>query len=212
MHNKFCVIDSKKVWTGSYNPNPYAVYENNDAIAVESEELAGIYTQEFEKLWGDKIDNLKGKLNHQIKIDNVMVEVYFSPEDGAIILDKMLKLLKNAKYSIYFAQFTITHSKIAKTLIKKAKEGIDVKGIMEYGQIGPYSKYLWFELMNMDVKKDKNYTFAFHHKFFIIDENIVVSGSLNPTLAGLNKNRENILIIYSPEVAKEYLEYLKGML
>ncbi|MFH1548122.1 MAG: phospholipase D-like domain-containing protein, partial [Candidatus Omnitrophota bacterium] len=25
MHNKFCVIDGKLVWTGSYNPNAYAI-------------------------------------------------------------------------------------------------------------------------------------------------------------------------------------------
>ena len=67
---------------------------------------------------------------------------------------------------------------------------------MEYEQIGPYSKYPWFELKNLDVRKDKNYCFAFHHKFFIIDEKIVVTGSLNPTMAGFKKNRENILIIH----------------
>ena len=213
MHNKFCIIDEKIVWTGSYNPNPYAVYENNDAVAVESGELANIYIKEFEKLWGGKIASSGEKLSHCIQIeDNVTVEIYFSPEDAVVILEKILKLLKEAKHSIYFAQFTITHPKIAEILLKKAKEGINVSGVMEYEQIGPYSKYPWFELEGMDVRKDKNYSFAFHHKFFIIDEKIVVTGSLNSTIAGLNKNRENVIIIHSSETATEYLEYFRDML
>ena len=148
--------------------------------------------------------------NHKIWIGkNVDVEIYFSPEDGTLALEKILSIFKDAKRNIYFAQFTITHPEISRILIKKAREGIDVRGVIEYEQIGSYSKYPLFKLANMDVRMDKNYCFPFHHKFFIIDEEIVVTGSLNPTMAGFNKNRENVLIIHSPEVAKEYLEYFQ---
>ena len=56
MHDKFCIIDGRIVWTGSFNPNPYAIYENNDTVVIESGELADIYTDEFEKLWGNGVD------------------------------------------------------------------------------------------------------------------------------------------------------------
>lgn len=212
MHNKFCVIDGKLVWTGSYNPSPYAVYANNEAVAVESQQLADIYTREFEKLWAGKDTNPSAKHNNKIYLDeNETVEVYFSPEDGEDLLKKMLKLLEDAKSNIYFAQFTITHPDIAKILIKKANEGIDVKGIMEYDQIGAYSKYPWFEIRGMNIRKDKNYYFPFHHKFFIIDGDTVITGSLNSTKAAFNTNGENILIIHSAEAAQEYLRYFKGI-
>ncbi|MBT4541177.1 hypothetical protein HOC35_06720 [Candidatus Woesearchaeota archaeon] len=45
-----------------------------------------------------------------------------------------------------------------------------------------------------------------HHKTFIIDDNIVITGSYNPSASGTGKNDENILIIYSEEVAGKYLE------
>ncbi len=212
MHNKFCIIDERIVWTGSYNPNPYTIYENNDAVVIESQELANMYTHEFEKLWGYRITSQGKDAKRRMQIaEDAIVEVYFSPEDSPLTLEKILKLLKEAKSSIYFAQFTITRSDIARVLIKKAKEGIDVRGIVECEQIGNYSQYPSFKLMNMNVRKDKNYCFAFHHKFFIIDEETVVTGSLNPTMAGFKKNRENVLIIHSPEIAKEYLAYFQSV-
>lgn len=208
MHHKFCVIDGGMVWTGSYNPNPYAEYENNDAVVVQSKEVAAVYIREFEKLWESGTKSPKKESLGKIFLDgDTTVEVYFSPEDGDFALERMLEILGDAKMSIYFAQFTITHPDIALALIRKAKKGIEVKGVVEYEQVGPYSKYPWFKLFEIDVQKDKNYFFAFHHKFFIVDEHTVITGSLNPTKAGFESNRENLLIIHSSKIAKEYLEY-----
>jgi len=212
MHNKFCVIDEKVVWTGSYNPGTYAVYANNDAVAIESEQLAELYTKEFEKLWDGFGYKPATKYNNKIRFnENETAEVYFSPEDGDISLARIKEVLQGARTSIYFAEFTITHPDIAEILIQKANAGIDVRGIVEYDQIGVYSKYRNLKNMNVNVKKDKNYCFSFHHKFFIIDDKTVITGSLNPTKAGFGKNRENVLIIHSTEAAQEYLRYFKNI-
>ncbi|MBT7927691.1 hypothetical protein HN695_05100, partial [Candidatus Woesearchaeota archaeon] len=45
-----------------------------------------------------------------------------------------------------------------------------------------------------------------HHKVFIIDDHIVITGSYNPTASGTEKNDENILIIYSDDVAAEFVD------
>jgi phosphatidylserine/phosphatidylglycerophosphate/cardiolipin synthase-like enzyme len=212
MHHKFCVIDDRLVWTGSYNPTPYAKYENNDAVVIQSEEIADIYTREFEKLWGNDTKSRKKESCEKIPLnENTTVEVYFSPEDGVFALERMLEVLEKAEKSIYFAQFTITHPDVALALIKKTNKEVEVKGIMEYEQVGPYSKYPWFELFKINVQQDRNYFFAFHHKFFIVDEHTVITGSLNPTKAGFKSNRENLLIIHSSEIAKEYSEYFRSI-
>ncbi|MBU0534008.1 MAG: DUF1669 domain-containing protein [Candidatus Omnitrophica bacterium] len=212
MHNKFCVIDGKLVWTGSYNPNAYAIHLNNDAVAVESRQLAELYEKEFEKLWTGFRGDSSGKCGNKIHLNgNETVEAYFTPEDGEVLLTRIMELLQNARTSIYFAQFTLTHPDIAEILVEKASKGIDVKGIMEYDQIGAYSKYLRFEIMNMDVRKDKNYFFPFHHKFFIIDGETVITGSLNATKSAFKKNGENVLIIHSISSAQEYLRYFENI-
>lgn len=45
-----------------------------------------------------------------------------------------------------------------------------------------------------------------HNKFCILDNNTVFTGSTNPTMRGLNKNDNNIIIIYSEYIAKNYLD------
>ncbi|MCK4904654.1 DUF1669 domain-containing protein [bacterium] len=212
MHNKFCVIDEKLVWTGSYNPNVYAVYANNDSVVIESKQLAKLYIEEFEKLWKGIRSTPSAKRGNEIYLnENETIEVYFTPENGEVSLARIKKLLQNAKTGIYFAQFTLTHPDIADILIEKANRGIEVRGIMEHDQIGAYSKYPRLEIMDIDVRKDKNYCFPFHHKFFIIDGETVITGSLNATKSAFKKNRENVLIIHSIALAQEYLRYFESI-
>ena len=41
---------------------------------------------------------------------------------------------------------------------------------------------------------------------FIIDDKIVITGSMNPSKNGNEKNDENILIIHNPEIGALYRE------
>ncbi len=52
MHNKFCIIDGKKVLTGSFNYSNNADEKNDEnLILLIDEELAKLYLSEFEELW-----------------------------------------------------------------------------------------------------------------------------------------------------------------
>ena len=44
-----------------------------------------------------------------------------------------------------------------------------------------------------------------HHKVFIIDEKIVVMGSYNFSQNAEERNDENLLIIYDPVIAEQFL-------
>jgi phosphatidylserine/phosphatidylglycerophosphate/cardiolipin synthase-like enzyme len=45
-----------------------------------------------------------------------------------------------------------------------------------------------------------------HHKVFIVDQEIVIFGSYNFSAAAETRNDENLLIIYSPELAAQFSE------
>ncbi|MFQ5834921.1 MAG: phospholipase D-like domain-containing protein [bacterium] len=52
MHHKFCVIDGKIVWTGSFNPTRSGAYrENNNVVVIKSPQVAANFIQEFKRLW-----------------------------------------------------------------------------------------------------------------------------------------------------------------
>ena len=50
-----------------------------------------------------------------------------------------------------------------------------------------------------------------HNKFCIIDNKIILTGSMNPTTNGATKNNNNLIIINSTYLAKNYQEEFKEM-
>jgi phosphatidylserine/phosphatidylglycerophosphate/cardiolipin synthase-like enzyme len=202
MHNKFCIFDDKIISTGSFNPTVNGnTKNNNNLIIVSSQTLAKNYEDEFQGFLRDEfgrditVENPKVILNNEILIEN-----YFCPEDNCE--QHIYDVLKKAKQRIYFMTFSFTSDKLGDLIIEKSNE-VEVKGIFENFQSSTeYSELN--KMKKLKVITDKNPNFM-HHKVFIIDD-IVVSGSYNPTSSGNSKNDENILIIYDKEVAEKFLE------
>tara|TARA_Y100000310_G_scaffold345848_1_gene471293 strand:+ start:8041 stop:8409 length:369 start_codon:yes stop_codon:yes gene_type:complete len=116
--------------------------------------------------------------------------------------------ISEAENSVYFATYSFTHPKIANELIIKNSSGMKVKGIIEKGS--KYSQFQTLKSNGLDVIEDSSKTIL-HHKFFVIDERIVITGSFNPTRNGDTRNDENFLVLYDEEVAVTYLNYFKSL-
>ncbi|MBI2659190.1 hypothetical protein HYX05_03790 [Candidatus Woesearchaeota archaeon] len=203
MHNKFCIIDSSIVVTGSFNPTDNDNnYNNNNVVVIYSNALASNYEDEFGELWNHKFGEGSKVKYPLIYINNVKIENYFCPEDDCA--SHIIDLIKNAESSVYFMSFSFTNEEIADEVIKK--NGLDVRGIFDSSQSsGKYSQFKRLQEFGINVKKDTN-KYKMHHKVFIIDNETVATGSFNPTLSGDDKNDENILIIHDKKAANEFLE------
>ena len=68
------------------------------------------------------------------------------------------------------------------------------------------TEYDPFQQAGLDVRLDGNLNGLMHHKVIIIDQKIVITGSYNFTAAAETTNDENVVIIFSPEVAAQYLQ------
>ena len=51
-----------------------------------------------------------------------------------------------------------------------------------------------------------------HHKVFIIDEKVVITGSMNPSKSGNENNDENVIIIEDEKIAKKYVDEFENIL
>ncbi|MBL7055525.1 hypothetical protein ISS07_01290 [Candidatus Woesearchaeota archaeon] len=201
MHNKFCIIDNKRIITGSTNPTKNGVnFNNNNLIVADSKYLAENYKEEFDELWnGIYVSGNKVKYKKIIS-DNVILENYFCPEDDC--KGKVIEQIKKAQESVYFMTFSFTDEDIADVILFK---NLEIKGIFETTQAGSsYSQYQRLKDFGIDVKKDKNKK-AMHHKVFIIDKKVVITGSYNPTGSGNFRNDENILVIHNTDIARAFL-------
>ncbi len=218
MHNKFAIVDSNKLWTGSYNLTDSCSYKNNNnALCIYSKKIAEIYQKEFDEMF---IDNKFGATspstveNQQAEIsingEKTLLEVYFAPEDKPNA--KIHELLSRAKKEIYFMHFAFTANEISDMLIEKSKSGITVSGIFDsklYRSTGPYSEF--FKLTSADsinIVLANNPEGKLHHKVFIVDptlpEGFVITGSENSSSNGDRTNDENVIIIHNDKIAKAY--------
>ncbi len=201
MHDKFCIFDNSIVWTGSYNPVKRNSYD--DVVIINSTMLAYNYGSELEELKqpgkGSKTTMTKMVLN------GTLIESYFCAEDNCI--DQLQQTLAAANESIYFATYSFTHPKIANELILRSQNRVSVTGMIESG--GDDSQLLTLQMNNITARKDSSKALL-HHKLFIIDESVVVTGSFNPTRNADTRNDENMLIIHNEEVARIYTDYYKA--
>lgn len=204
MHNKFCIVDGIKISSGSMNPTVNGdLKNNNNLIFISSSVLASNYEDEFFEMW----EGVLGKGNNVrvpvVYLSGVKIENYFCPEDNCG--EKISDVLSSAKESIKFLTFSFTHTSIANEIVMKIHDNVSVKGVFEKrGATTEYSRYKLLDYQGADVKRDNN-SAVMHHKVFIIDDSIVITGSFNPSKNADTRNDENILIIYSEKVAEKYL-------
>lgn len=204
MHNKFCIIDHKKISTGSMNPtNNCANKNNNNLLLIDSKVLAQNYEQEFQEMRNDQFKAGVPVINPKLLLGSIPIQNYFCPEDHCAYHIK--EELKKAEKSIYFMTFSFTNEGIANVLLLKNLDGIFIQGVMEARQISEYSQFVKLLNNKIDVVKDGNKN-NMHHKVFIIDEETIITGSFNPTGGGDTNNDENILIIKDKEIAERYLK------
>lgn len=209
MHNKFIVIDRSEVWLGSMNFTDSGAYEdNNNLIRIYSDEMAENFTKEFEEMFiaGAFSDTVIPQTPHPIvTIEETSIHVFFSPDDG--VIDALASLLTSADQSIHFLAFSFTSNDLGDIVRAKAEAGLTVAGVMDREQIlsNQGTEFDPFQQANLDVLID-GIDGQMHHKVFIVDEEIVALGSYNFSRSAEERNDENLLIIYDPEVAAQFMQ------
>jgi phosphatidylserine/phosphatidylglycerophosphate/cardiolipin synthase-like enzyme len=212
MHNKFWIFDQQITWTGSTNITANGIFkQNNNVLVIHSPEVAYIFEREFQEMWkGQFGPNAPSTLNNQWAVlDGTPIQVLFSAEDH--VLSNLIALVNDAKASIRFLAFSFTDYPLAKAMIDRSKAGVDVKGVYEtFGSTATGSELKTFSCAQVPVRQDGNPSFL-HDKVIIVDNTIVVTGSLNYSSHADDANDENVVILDNTEIAALYLQEFEKM-
>lgn len=207
MHDKFWIFDGKTVWTGSTNITSNGIFkQNNNVIVLHSPEIAAMYEREFQEMWeGQFGPRSPSTVDQQSAVVNgTPVQVLFSSEDG--VVDRIIAYAQQAQVSIRFLAFAFTDYPLANTMIQRAAAGVDVKGVYEkVGSDGQGAEMVTFLCAKVPVRQDGNGSFM-HDKLIIVDNRIVITGSLNYSSSADEANDENVIIVDNPEIAALYLQ------
>jgi phosphatidylserine/phosphatidylglycerophosphate/cardiolipin synthase-like enzyme len=210
MHNKFMVVDNATVWTGSLNLTTSSVYHhNNNSVMIKSPQLAANFNAEFSRLFEQNIftPNDHAVPNPVVNVSGIQIQTFFSP--GGNAMTAIHEELKRATKSIKFMAFSMTDKEILRIMLEKKAAGVKVEGVFDNCLIPQYS--IFFDLKKAGVLAlgDGNQALM-HHKVIIIDDTTVITGSYNFSKSAQTKNQENMLVIKSPLIGKQYAdEYFK---
>ncbi|MBI1282463.1 MAG: DUF1669 domain-containing protein [Anaerolineaceae bacterium] len=208
MHNKFMIMDSTTVWTGSYNYTINDTYRNNNnMLSFRSQKLVQDFQNEFNKMFEQKKFGASKPSNTPFVTfnqDGTPIQVLFAPEDRVVAA--LAVALSGATQSIRFMAFSFTLDDIAGVMQLKAQQGVVITGIFETtGSETKYSELTPLFCSGLAVRQDGN-PYVLHHKVFIIDDKTVVAGSFNFSTSARDDNDENMLIITDPDLAAQYIE------
>ncbi len=231
MHDKFIIIDvgdEMNAWviTGSLNHTENNLgWDFNNMICLQDQSLAKGFKLEFEEMWGsdgpmydeenakfgaEKTDNTP----HVFLIDDIPMEVYFSPSDKTTTKIKIA--IEQAETSIEFALLVFTENSLGNAIVAAQNNGIEIAGIIDYVEsTGSEYDYLRdngvnvLDYVNPDGSQWPDGP-TLHHKYAIMDfeagsENpVAITGSHNWSASGESVNDENTLIIYDANIANQF--------
>ena len=208
MHNKFWIFDNQTVWTGSTNITQNGIFkQDNNTLVIQSPELALIYENEFQEMWDGMFGpRSPSQLSDQaLTIDGSPILVVFTSEDKAIE-KAIIPVVQSAGSSIRFMAFSFTDFPLAEAMIERSQNGVDVEGVFEkVGSDTNASELRTLHCANVPVRRDGNPSFL-HDKVIVVDERIVITGSLNFSSSAENSNDENVIIIDNENIARLYMQ------
>ena len=130
--------------------------------------------------------------------------VYFSPGGGCS--DAIVQKLGESKSTVLVQAYSFTSEAIAQALVDAKKRGVTVSVILDkVEQREPHSEGSFLSHADIRTLIDGAHAID-HNKVMIIDNETVITGIFNFTVAAEEKNAENLLIITDKALAQRYTE------
>jgi len=130
------------------------------------------------------------------------IDVYFSlvgDPERAIIEE-----LNKTRKSIDIAMYYFTDRDLANAVIDAHNRGVRVRVYLDKEQKeAKYSKSRYLAKQGITIRYSSN-SYLMHHKFAVIDNEVVITGSYNWTASAGERNNENLLVIRDPPSASIY--------
>lgn len=127
---------------------------------------------------------------------------WFGPEEPMV--EQVRAVLDHGRRCIDVAVFTITDDRLADALLSAHGRGVRVRVLTDDDKAHDKGSDVFrLERAGVPVAYDHS-PFHFHHKFAVVDERLLLTGSYNWTRGADRDNRENFLVSEEPPLVARY--------
>jgi len=129
-------------------------------------------------------------------------EAYFSP--GEDCLGAIIRLMQDARRKADVCVFTITDDRISNSLLDAHRRGVAFRVITDNDKaFDEGSDVDRIRRASVPLRVDRT-RFHMHHKFAIIDDQWLLTGSYNWTRGASRDNQENLIVTSDPRLIAAY--------
>lgn len=137
-------------------------------------------------------------------LNNSPAQVCFSPDGGCT--GAIVDAIKKARSEVLVLAYSFTSAPIAKALVDANKRGIKIQVVLDKSQRSEkYTSANFLANAKIPTFIDSKHAIQ-HNKVIIIDRETVITGSFNFTKSAEERNAENLLIIRSADLVREYIK------
>lgn len=179
-----------------------------------------------------RLKSLDGKLGatkeeYELEVRNLQdvvrriasqVDVAFSDNDkNDNLQERIVQELHMARNIVRIAMFTFTSAILTDMLERLRRREIIVKLLVDRGQLerigtmrescGRLSR-AGAEVRTIDISESERGPF-FHHKYCVVDEDVLITGSYNWTVQGDRENYENLLMVTNGVIAQRFSRHFE---
>ena len=141
-------------------------------------------------------------------------EVYFSEVEAGpnhySLEKRLVAKLTDAAERIDAALYHLNSVSVADALIEAHNRGVQVRMVTETANIDE-AEIGRLQEVGIPVADDRDLDSLMHHKFIVIDEQYVWTGSYNTTYNGAYKNNNNVILIASKQLAENFTQEFEEM-
>jgi phosphatidylserine/phosphatidylglycerophosphate/cardiolipin synthase-like enzyme len=137
------------------------------------------------------------------------IEAHFSPSgERRALHERIEKELAGARREVLVALFHFTSDRLAGALAARRRAGADVRLLLDAAQADPaFVDRLRNARVDVRLVRPRGDEFArFHHKYAVLDEATVITGSFNWTWMADARSHENLLVLRDAPAARAYRE------
>ena len=201
MHDKFTIVDSRWVLTGSLNYSATAFTRSEEDLwVIDDPALAALYQQEFDELLAGQ--QVPGTPDPQADL-----QVYFGPEDRLDLAT--VAAIDDARRDVEVIMFSAGLADLTDALVAAVGRGVRAVLLIDRRQSEDTGADETMEAAGVHVLRvDRSFPVELHHKLCVVDGTWVLGGSYNWTPLASFHNDENLLKVRSPALATRVLERL----
>lgn len=188
MHQKILILDKETVFLGSANMT-------TASLAMHDNLMIGLKSKSLAKFLIEKTPSSPGYF--RARVAGQEIEAWLLPDPRGHAFQDLKQKIRAAKSSLKVALFTCTHPALVDELIAAHKRGVFVMLVIDmHSGLGASNKAInklksegIHVLMSRGVQ-------LLHHKFILIDDEMLLTGSANWTKAAFYKNSDCILVLH----------------